>query len=99
MAIYQRDRNFHELFADIDVDIIPLKFIRDVTCFLDDGTKIVLSENDFVDSEANGGDLESLVRDLKFYDHLTDLSIRINYDKVEKDVGTEVEKILNSRKK
>lgn len=94
MAIYQRDRNFHKIFAEIDVAVIPLKFIKDVTCYLSDGRKIVLDGTDFDDTEIDD-DLEKLIKDLDFYENLTDLKIRIDYGRVEKDVENEVEKLLN----
>lgn len=96
MAIYQRDRDFHRIFSEIDVDVIPLKFIKDITCHLNDGTKVVLNESDFR-GEPEGNDLESLIKKLDFYDELSDLKIRINYDRVEQDVGCEVAKILKDK--
>lgn len=95
MAIYQRDRDFHRLFSEIDIDVVPLKFVRDITCHLGDGTKIVLEEKDFSEHDLEHNDIENLVRNLEFYESLVDLSIRINYDRVEDDTRADVEKILN----
>lgn len=95
MAIYQRDRDFHQIFADIDVDVIPLKFIRDVTCYLNDGSTVILSENDFTEDERAKGNLETLIRNISFYDQVADLKIRIDYGRVEKDVVIEVGKMLS----
>jgi len=95
MAIYQRDRNFHKIFAEIDVDVIPLKFIKDVTCYLTDGRKIVLDGADFGETEIDD-DLEKLIKELDFYENLSDLKIRIDYNRVERDVESEVEKLLNN---
>jgi hypothetical protein len=95
MAIYQRDREFHRLFSEIEVDIIPIKFVRDITCYLIDGTTITLNESDLKKRYNDDGNLETVIKELEFYDDLTDLQIRINYDRVEKDVGAEVKNILS----
>lgn len=95
MAIYQRDREFHRLFSEIEVDIIPIKFVRDITCYLLDGTTITLNENDLKKRYSDDGNLETVIKELEFYDELADLQIRINYDRVEKDVSVEVKNILS----
>lgn len=95
MAIYQRERDFQQIFADIEVDVIPLKFIRDVTCYLTDGSTVVLKEDDFTDDERDTGNLESLIRNISFYDQVADLKIRIDYGRVEKYVVLDVDKLLN----
>jgi hypothetical protein len=96
MAIYQRDRDFHQIFADIDIDVIPLKFIRDVTCYLHDGTTVVLCEDDFTEDERTEGNLETLIRNISFYDQVNDLKIRIDYGRVEEFVHIDVNKILRN---
>lgn len=98
MTIYQRDRDFHQLFSEIDVDVIPLKFVRDITFFLHDGSTIVMSKADFEDSDLADNDIESIIRDLDFYEELRDLSIRIDYGHVEKHVHVDVDKILGNIK-
>lgn len=95
MAIYQRDREFHRLFSEIEVDIIPIKFVRDITCYLLDGTTITLNESDLKKRYPDDGNLETVIKELEFYDELADLQIRINYDRVEKDVSVEVKNILS----
>jgi len=95
MAIYQRDRNFHQIFTEIDIDVIPLKFIRDITCYLTDGRKVVLDEKDF-QNKSDDKDLETLIKNLGFYEQMSDLQIRINYDRVEKDVEADVARLLKN---
>ncbi len=95
MAIYERDRDFQKIFSQINVDVVPVKFIQDITCYLSDGSKIVLDQTDFRDDQDS--DLEKIIRDLEFYEMLTDLKIRIDYEKVEQDVGNEVAKILKDQ--
>ena len=97
MAIYQRDRDFHQIFSEINVDVIPLKFVKTITCVLNDGTRVILEENDFP-AEDTGVDLESMIKELDFYEQLADLRIHIDYARVEHEVGIEVAKILSDRK-
>lgn len=100
MAIYQRDRDFQQIFAEIDIDVVPLKFIKDITCVLSDGRKIVLDEDDLREAdEDNSNDLENLIKQLDFYGELSDLNVRINYDLVEKRVEADVDRILSKREK
>lgn len=94
MAIYQRDRDFRNLFSDINVNVIPLRFVHDVTFYLADGSKVTYDDTHFKTEDLNLNDLESVIRDLDFYEDLSDLSIRINYGLVEKDVNRDVAKIL-----
>lgn len=95
MAIYQRDRDFHQIFSEINVDIIPLRFVKNITCVLVDGTKVVLEESDFPADENDN--LETMIKDLDFYDQLADIRIHIDYARVEHDVSLEVAKILSDR--
>ena len=95
MAIYQRDRDFHKLFSEINVDIIPLRFIQDITCYLNNGKKIVLDATDLQDPKIKSEHLEGLIKDLEFYELISDLSVRIDYGLVEADVEMEVNKLLN----
>jgi len=95
MAIYQRDRDFNKIFSEINIDIVPLRFIKEITCLLDDGTQVVLDET--ILREANQGetdDLEKLIKNLDFYESLSDLQIRIDYDLVERDVDNHVKNLL-----
>lgn len=100
MAIYQRDREFLRIFSEIDIDVVPLRFIKDITCVLSDGRHIVLDEKDLREAdEGNVDDLEHLIKQLDFYEDLSDLRIRIDYGLVERDVGADVNKILSKREK
>jgi hypothetical protein len=94
MAIHQRDRNFHFLFSQIEVDVIPLKFVREVVCHLNGGKQITLTETDFSKEDLAIKDLESIVRELPFYEQMCDLSIRIDYNLVEKAVSKKVANLL-----
>lgn len=93
MAIYQRDRNFRSIIDEIEVETIPLKFVRDITCYLHDGSKIILEQSDF-EKVNNTDNLENLIKDLDFFEMLSDLKIRIDFGKVEEDVSDQVTNIL-----
>jgi hypothetical protein len=94
MAIYQRDRNFHYLFSQIEVDVIPLKFVREVVCHLNSGKQIILTETDFSTKDLAEKDLESVIRELPFHTQMCDLSIRIDYHRVESEVNKKVASML-----
>lgn len=96
MAIYQRDRNFYRIFSEVDVDVVPLKFIKDITCILGDGSTVVLDSTDF-SKEPEDSDLETMIKGLSFYEQVADLKILIDYEKVEQDVESEVAKLLRDK--
>jgi len=98
MAIYQKDRDFHKLFTELDVDVIPLRFIKDIICILQDGTKVTLDESDFNSNASNETHIEMLIKELDFYEVIADLKIRIDFDQLADDVHTEVDKILSYKK-
>jgi hypothetical protein len=80
------------MMNDIEVDIIPLQFVQDITCILSNGSTVILSQDDF-DGTYNE-DIESMIKSLDFFDSISDLSIRIDFDKVESDVSEHVTQIL-----
>ena len=92
MAIYRRDRHFQNMMNDIEVETIPLRFVRNINCVLQDGTTVVLGQGDF--DENCKQDLESMIKDLEFFDAISDLRISIDFDKVEADVEEHVTQIL-----
>lgn len=95
MAIYQRDRDFHRIFSEINIDVVPLRFIKNITCLLEDGRQVILDEDDLREAdEGNADDLENLIKQLDFYENLSDLQIRIDYDLVERDVDDRVRDLL-----
>ena len=96
MAIYERDRDFKKMFHEIEMSVIPLRFIKDIVCYLSDGSEIVLNEDDIKKADSGNSDLTTLIQSQKFIEMLTDLRIRINYELVEEDVGGEVAKILKN---
>lgn len=92
MAIYRRDRHFQNMMSEIEVETIPLRFVRNVNCVLHDGTTVVLGQSDF--DEDCKEDLESMIKDLEFFEAISDLRISIDFDKVEADVSEHVTQIL-----
>lgn len=69
-----------------------MQFVQDITCILSNGSTVILSQDDF-DGTYNE-DIESMIKSLDFFDSISDLSIRIDFDKVESDVSEHVTQIL-----
>lgn len=97
MAIYTRERNFNRIIEDLNVNTIPLKFIKDITCLLTDGKELVLTKADFIKSKSES--LESLIENLGLDSVLADLKIRVDFGKVEEDVKEQVTNLLDFTKK
>lgn len=96
MAIYQRDRDFHKIFSEIELNIIPVKCVKELVFYLEDGSQVTMNSNDLDTHDTEKYHVESLIKDLNFQDQMVNLRVRIDYDRVEEQVNTEVNKILNN---
>jgi len=95
MAIYQRDRDFYRLFSQIDIDVVPLKFVKTITCILGDGSKIVLHQSDFSEQAEQGQHTAQLINSLSFHERMTDVGIHIDYNRVQESVVLKVTNLLS----
>lgn len=92
MAIYRRKRTLQNLISDIDVDVIPLEFVKNVKCVLQDGTTVVLDQPEL--EKESPTDVETMIQGLTFFDSIADLHIQIDFDRVEEDVEQKVSKLF-----
>ena len=91
MAISRRDRSFSKIINEVDVETIPVHFIKRLKLFLDDGSIIVIDQEEVqkVDS------IEELLMSLHVASQITDMSIELDYDLIETDVTEQVTNLLN----
>lgn len=92
MAIYQRNRGFQAIIDELEVNTIPIRFVRELICYLKDGRVFELKRLEEVDDSTT--DLETFLKALDFFDELQDLKIHIDYEKVELDVTDQVTELL-----
>jgi hypothetical protein len=92
MAIYQRNRGFQAIIDELEVNTIPIRFVRELICFLKDGRVFEFKRFETVDDLDT--DLETFLKALDFFDELADLKIHIDYEKVEIDVNDQVTEIF-----
>jgi hypothetical protein len=92
MAIYRRERNFQNLMKEISVETIPLKFVRRITCVLFDGSAVQFNNTDL--DQGGSEDLETMLKELEFFDSISDLNVEIDFGRVEADVSEHVANIL-----
>ncbi len=97
MAIYQKERHFQSIIRELDVETIPTRFVKDITCYLRDGSVFTLTNDEFCGVDSATDNIENVVKDLEFFNLLADLKIQIDYDKVEKDVIVLVEQMLGPK--
>lgn len=95
MAIFRRDRSFSKIFDEVDVETIPVHFIKQVRFIMDDNTEIIIDQDEMqkVDS------IEQLILGGSFRGNIVDMHIQLDYDSIEKDVTDNVNKLLNNDKK
>jgi hypothetical protein len=95
MAIHKRQRQFQKLFGEIIIETIPLKFVRDITCNLDNGTTIVIGKDEIRRSSEKFNSVEEYIQSLEFFSILSDLRIRPDFSKVEKDIESQLSEIFS----
>lgn len=95
MAIFRRDRSFSKIFDEVDVETIPVHFIKQVRFIMDDNTEIIIDHEEMqkVDS------IEQLVLGGSLNGTIVDMQIQLDYDSIEQDVTSNVSKLLNNDKK
>lgn len=94
MAIFRRDRSFSKIFDEVDVETIPVHFIKQVRFIMDDNTEIIIDHEEMqkVDS------IEQLILGGSLSGNIVDMQIQLDYDSIEKDVTSNVNKLLNNDK-
>ncbi len=91
MAIFRRDRSFSKIMNEVDVESIPVHFIKRLKLYLTDSTIVTIEKDDLqkVDS------IEELLIQCNFVHQVMDMSIELDYDGIEEDVTDQVTKLLN----
>lgn len=91
MAIFRRDRSFSKIINEVDVESIPVHFIKRLKITLFDGTIITIDRDELQKVES----IESLLMSSNFVHEMMDMSIELDYDGIEEDVTDQVNRLLN----
>lgn len=96
MAIYQREREFNDILEEVEINTIPLRFVRSLRCVFQNGSTVLIDSEDLTDEDLNTKDVESLIKEQPFYESLEDLQIKLNRVAIERDTTDIVETIFTN---
>lgn len=94
MAISRRDRSFSKIINEVDVETIPVHFIRSLKLQLDDGSLIIIDQEELEKCDS----LEELLINSNIAHQIVDMNIELDYDLIESDVTEKVNNLLNKEK-
>ena len=91
MAIFRRDRSFSKIMNEVDVESIPVHFIKRLKISLVDGSQVIIDHDELQKVES----IESLLIASDFVSEIVDMAIELDYDGIEEDVTDQVNRLLN----
>tara|TARA_B100000902_G_scaffold399574_1_gene471118 strand:+ start:4009 stop:4305 length:297 start_codon:yes stop_codon:yes gene_type:complete len=91
MAISRRDRSFSKIINEVDVETIPVHFIKRLKLSLDDGSLYIIEQ----DEVQKASSIEELLMSMAIASQIIDMSIELDYDGIELDVTEKVTNLLN----
>lgn len=94
MAIYQRNRDFNQILNTVEINTVPLRFIRTLKCVFQNGSTVLIEKEDLAEEDLATKDVKTLIKEQPFYESLEDLEIKINHVEVERFVTDSVEAIF-----
>ena len=95
MAISRRDRSFSKIINEVDVETIPVHFIRSLKLHLDDGSVIIIDQDELEKCDS----IEELLLHSNVASQIVDMNIELDYDLIESDVTEKVNNLLNKENK
>lgn len=88
MAIHKNDRSFEKIFNEVTLDKIPMQYVNNVKLNLKDGSTILLQAED-IKNYQEPSEITSQRSDIK------DMSIALDYQRIQKDISSDVKGIMN----
>lgn len=102
MPIRKKDRTFQNIIRDVDIGNVPLDYIERLILVLENGDRVIFEGDDIRDIEEESIILFILaaVDDMEedYGSPVRDLEIVIDYNKLEAEVRSFTEKLLNKGK-
>lgn len=95
MAIHRRDRSFSKILDEVDVESIPVHFIKRLKLTLIDGRTVVIDKDDLQRVDT----IEELLMASSYVGEIVDMGIELDYDGIEEDVTDQVNRLLNYKDK
>ena len=95
MAIFRRDRSFAKIIDEVELETIPVHFIKRLRLYCEDGTAFIFEKEDLEKVES----IEQILLTVNISQPITDMNIELDYDGIEEDVTQNVNKLLNNDKK
>ena len=85
-----------EVFEDIEIDVIPVKYLHSVIITFEDG----VTWNVDLTKETSEQDIQTALHDLveEYTDSICNLDFRLDIEKIKKDVSNRTNSFLKKRK-
>jgi len=95
MAIFRRDRSFSKIINEVDVETIPVHFIKRLKLTLFDGRMEIIEADELSDAPS----MEALLMTKEYVSEIMDMAIELDFDLIETDVTDQVNRLLNFKDK
>jgi protein-L-isoaspartate O-methyltransferase len=95
MAIFRRDRSFSKIINEVDVETIPVHFIKRLKLTLFDGRMEIIEGDELSDAPS----MEALLMTKEYVSEIMDMAIELDFDLIETDVTDQVNRLLNFKDK
>lgn len=94
-------KKWPEVLGTIDVEVVPIQYIKAVEVHFDDGnTWVVDVDPRAIDDQRGADELEATLEDLmeEYHDAITGVNFIVNIDKVKRDVQKRTRQFMKKRK-
>jgi hypothetical protein len=97
MGIKKRDRSFENIVREINIDVMPVDYIDELTLILADNTRVTFDGDDLNKIENVLQFIKMVAAELEeeHGEEVEKVEIGINYSALENDVNEKVKKLLN----
>lgn len=90
MGIEKRDRSMKDMFENVQIKAIPMKYVDQVVVGIDSGDDIIYGSKDVKDLES----IEELLSELPDDIIVTDVGVRLSYHRMETDIKEHVSNLV-----
>ena len=95
MAIQKKVRNFSDIMEHVQLEMVPIKFVRHISISYHNGNKHTFLKEDLIDNE----NVEDFIDEQFESDEITDVTVVLDFNAIQKETHAKVERLLNKPSK
>jgi len=92
MAVHRRDRSFSKIIDEVDMEAIPVHYIKTIIINFEDGSLMELNKQDLKKIDTIE---ELLISKFNEENNIVDMSIELDFDLIEENVTDKVNRLLS----